>query len=97
MDNSDFNIDRLLFYNAESIDNADSEAQAFEEGRSSGYEEGKNDGYEEEKNDGIKEGETSAKEDIALEMLKNNFDVDLVARLSKLPKEKIEEFKNELK
>lgn len=77
MDNSDFNIDRLLFYNSESIEKGDSEAEAYDEG--------------------IEVGELLGKKSVVLEMLKNNFDVDLVARLSKLPKEKIEEFKNELK
>ena len=35
MDNSDFNIDRLLFYNSESIEKGDSEAEAYEEGKES--------------------------------------------------------------
>ena len=36
MDNSDFNIDRLLFYNAEAIEQGDSRAEAYEEGVESG-------------------------------------------------------------
>lgn len=33
MDNSDFNIDRLLFYNTETIEQGDSRTQAYEEGK----------------------------------------------------------------
>lgn len=35
MDNSDFNIDRLLFYNTETIEQGDSRTQAYEEGKES--------------------------------------------------------------
>ena len=35
MNNSDFNIDRLLFYNGEAIEQGDSRAEAYEEGKES--------------------------------------------------------------
>lgn len=35
MDNSDFNIDRLLFYNTETIEQGDFRTQAYEEGKES--------------------------------------------------------------
>lgn len=35
MDNSDFNIDRLLFYNTETIEQGNSRTQAYEGGKES--------------------------------------------------------------
>lgn len=61
MDNSDFNIDRLLFYNPEAIEQGDSRAEAYEEGVESGI------------------------KDMILNMLRMNFDVAEIAKLSHKP------------
>ena len=65
-------FDKLLFYNSESIEKGDSEAEAFEE------------------------GEESGKKSMILEMLRRNYDIDEIASISKLPREKIEEFRYKL-
>ena len=65
-------FDKLLFYNSESIEKGDSEAEAFED------------------------GEESGKKAMILEMLRRNYDIDEIASISKLPREKIEEFRYKL-
>lgn len=65
-------FDKLLFYNSESIEKGDSEAEAFED------------------------GEESGKKSMILEMLRRNYDIDEIASISKLPREKIEEFRYKL-
>ncbi|MBO5397483.1 MAG: hypothetical protein J6A36_00905, partial [Clostridia bacterium] len=53
----------------------------------------KNDGYQEGKEDGLKEGKMDEKQEIAKNMLKKHFDLEVIADITGLTKEEIEKLK----
>ncbi|WP_059104301.1 hypothetical protein [Shouchella shacheensis] len=64
----------------------------IEKGKREGVREGKKEGMKE----GMKEGEKEGKKHVALEMLKRGLDLELIAEVTKLDREEIENLRKTL-
>ena len=89
-------FDKLFYYNREILDDEmtleEAKKEAREEGRAEGLKEGKAEGLKEGKTEGIKQ----SKIDIAKAMLKENYVIELIAKVTNLSIKDIEKLKEEL-
>ena len=78
------------------LDQNNIEATGYDKGLKQGKEEGIKEGIKKGREEGKKEGKEESKKEIAKEMIKEKMPLEVISKITKIPKEELQEIKKEI-